>query len=218
MIGTRFVADLDGHAAMVFEDLLRAALNDKPRVSLAVSGGSTPWPALELLSEAELEWDRVDVFQVDERVVPVGDPERNLTHLTKSFTSRVPVHLHPMPVGAVSLDEGAFRYAWSLPESIDVVHLGLGTDGHTASLVPGDAVLDECDRDVAITGPYAGHRRMTLTFPAINRSGAVVWLVSGESKRDALHRLLSGDRDIPAGMISTRNATLIADLDLRDSE
>jgi len=218
VINKIMVVDIDGDAAMIFEDLLRAALEAKPRVSMAVSGGSTPWPALELLTQVDLPWERVDVYQVDERVAPAGDPDRNLTHLSESFTSRVPVHVHPMPVGAPNLDEGAFRYAWSLPDEIDVVHLGLGTDGHTASLVPGDPVLLERDRDVALTGIYGGHRRMTLTFPAINRAGAVVWLVSGESKRDALARLLAGDRDIPAGMISTDNAILITDLDLNGSE
>jgi len=218
MIAKRVVCDLDGHAAMVFEDLLRAALDVKPRASMAVSGGSTPWPALELLAEADLDWQRVDIFQVDERVVPAGDPARNLTRLIESLTSRVPAHLHPMPVDAKDLDEGAFRYAWSLPEELDMVHLGLGADGHTASLIPGDPVLNEHDRDVALTGVYEGHRRMTLTYPAINRAGSVVWLVSGESKDDALERLLAGDRDIPAGMISTENAILITKMKWNSSQ
>lgn len=211
------MADFDGHAAMVFEDLLRAALDVKPRASMAVSGGSTPWPALIRLAEADLDWQRVDIFQVDERVVPADNPDRNLTHIIESLTSRVPAHLHPMPVEARDLDEGTFRYAWSLPEELDVVHLGLGADGHTASLIPGDPVLNEHDRDVALTGVYEGHRRMTLTYPAINRAGGVVWLVKGESKDDALERLLAGDRDIPAGMISTENAILITKMKWNNS-
>lgn len=218
MINKRTAADLKGHTAMVLEDLLRPALATKPRASIAVSGGSTPWPALEMLAEAELDWERVDVYQVDERVAPDGDPDRNLTHLRESFTDRVPVQLHPMPVGAADLDEGAFRYAWSLPRRIDVVHLGLGIDGHTASLIPGDPVLEERERDVAITGVYGGHRRMTLTYPAINRAAARVWLVTDDSKREVLDKLLAGDRDIPAGMISNENAILITDIGLFGSK
>jgi len=213
MIDLRVVDDLVECAAEIFEDLLRTALDSKSRASLAVSGGSTPWPVLERLAEVDLDWRRLDVFQVDERVAPAGDSDRNLTNLTRSFTDRVPVELHPMPVEARDLDKGAFRYAWSLPTPIDVVHLGLGADGHTASLVPGDPVLSETSRKVALTDTYSGRRRMTLTYSAINRAGAIVWLVSGASKREALARLLAGDRDIPAGMISDDNAIVVTDID-----
>ncbi len=204
--------DLVVGAAGILEQLLRDALADHERASLALSGGSTPWPVLEHLAAAGIEWRRVDVYQVDERIVPAGHRDRNLTRLAESFLPLVPVVSHPMPVEAPDLDEAAARYAAELPDRLDIIHLGLGPDGHTASLVPGDPVLEVRDRDVAVTGEYLGHRRMTLTYPAIDRAATIVWLVAGESKRDALSRLLAGDRDIPAAMVSTANSIVVTDM------
>jgi 6-phosphogluconolactonase len=202
--------DVTTDAAALMRSMLSTRLQSTDRVSLAVSGGSTPWAALERLATVDLDWSRVDVFQVDERIVLAGDPSRNLVRLRASLTDRVAAKLHPMPVEADDLEQAAARYAASLPRHIDIVQLGLGSDGHTASLVPGDAVLDS-SADVAITGRYHGHRRMTLTFAPINRARQIIWIVTGVEKRHAVRQLLKSDTSIPAGRASTERAILIAD-------
>src|SRR5262245_20309597 len=177
---------------------MRAAVTARGRYILAVSGGRTPWLMLRALAEEPLPWQQVHVVQVDERVAP----ERNLAHLRASLLTRVqlpPDQVHAMPVEATDLDRAAAQYASTLsdvagsPPVLDLVHLGLGPDGHTASLVPGDPALDVTDADVAVAGPYQGRRRMTLTFPIINRSRLVLWLVTGSEKAAALVRLHDGD-------------------------
>ena len=203
--------DLSHAAAAALVRPLQAALQSKPRVSLALSGGKTPWPALELLAKADLDWNRVHIYQVDERVAPAGDPARNLVGLRSALLDHVPATVHPMPVEASNLDEAVIRYAAILPEALDLVHLGLGEDGHTASLVPGDPVLDVTDRQVAVTQPYRGHRRMTLTFPALEGARAIVWIVSGSNKASMVERLLATDPDIPAGRVPQERAVLITD-------
>jgi 6-phosphogluconolactonase/glucosamine-6-phosphate isomerase/deaminase len=116
-----------------------------------------------------------------------------------------------MPVEAPDLEDAARLYESELPDVIDLVHLGLGLDGHTASLLPGDPVLDVSDRLVAVTDEYEGFRRMTLTYPALDAARELVWLVTGETKRDVLARLLAGDESIPAGRISNPHQLVIAD-------
>jgi len=179
------------------------------RFLIAVSGGQTPWLMLEALAE-RLPWEEVTVFQVDERIAPDGDPDRNLTQLERVLPLER-VDLRPMPVTADDLDAAAAAYASSLPPHFDLVHLGLGEDGHTASLVPDDAVLDVTDRDVALTGSYQGHRRMTLTYPVLGRARRVLWLVAGADKSPALARLRAGDLSIPASRVSTAKALVLAD-------
>ena len=201
----------------------RAAIAARKRFSLALSGGSTPWRMLEHLDSGDLPWEAVEVFQVDERVAPAGSDERNLTHLDASLVSRVPVpgsQVHAMPVEAPDLDAAARAYAALLaartgePATLDMVHLGMGGDGHTASLVPGDAVLDVSDTDVAMTAaPYQGCRRMTLTYPALNRARTVLWLLTGAGKAEMLRRLRDGDAGIPAGRVSRARAVVFADRD-----
>ena len=151
------------------------------------------------------------IFQVDERVAPDGDPDRNLTQLQRALPPGGAADVRPMPVWADDLEAGAAQYASELPAALDLVHLGLGPDGHTASLVPDDPVLDVADRDVAVTDEYQGRRRMTLTYPALARARGILWLVTGEDKVDALVRLRAGDHTIPGGRISTAHALVVAD-------
>ena len=207
-------------AAAIIAATARGAVTSHGRFIMAVSGGRTPWLMLRALAEEQLPWKHVHVFQVDERVAPAADPDRNLAHLRESLLDHAPLppdHIHAMPVEAADLDRAAEQYALTIrdvagsPPVLDLVHLGLGPDGHTASLVPADPVLDVTDADVAATGPYQGRRRMTLTFPIINRSRLVLWLVTGREKAETLLRLRDGDRSIPAARVRQDRALILAD-------
>jgi 6-phosphogluconolactonase len=198
----------------------RKAVTERGRFMLAVSGGRTPWAMLRALAAEDVPWAAVHVFQVDERVAPNGHPDRNLTHLREALLTHAPLppdQLHAMEVEPADLTDGAARYAVSLqriagsPPVLDLVHLGLGSDGHTASLVPGDPVLDVMDRDVSITNPYQGTRRMTLTYPLLNRARSILWLVTGVEKGGMLARLRAGDQSIPAGRVERTHAVVMAD-------
>jgi 6-phosphogluconolactonase len=198
----------------------RAAVAVHGRFVMAVSGGHTPWLMLRALASEDLPWESLHVFQVDERVAPAGDAERNLTHLRESLLGRAPLpphQIYAMPVEEAHLASAAASYARTLqylagsPPTLDLAHLGLGPDGHTASLVPGDPVLDVTDRDVALTGPYQNRRRMTLTYPMLNRSRRILWLVTGAEKSGMLARLRTGDGTIPAGRVSQSQALVVAD-------
>ena len=188
---------------------------------VAVSGGTTPWVMLRALAAEDLPWPAVHVVQVDERVAPAGDARRNLTHLHESLLAQAPIprgNIHAMPVEDADLAAAARRYEATLrelcgtPAVLDLVHLGMGPDGHTASLVPGDAVLDVADTDVALTGGlYQGTRRMTLTYPAIDRAARILWLVTGAEKVAMLERMIAGDRSIPSGRVRADRATVLAD-------
>jgi 6-phosphogluconolactonase len=198
-------------AAASIAERARKAIAGEGRFTIAVSGGRTPWRMFAHLSQEDVDWNRVALYQVDERIGPDGDPDRSMTKLRESFARLDLVQLHEMPVTAENLDLAAAAYAATLPSGFDLVHLGLGPDGHTASLVPGDAVLDVDDRDVAITGEYQGRRRMTLTFRALDRAAEVLWVVTGSDKVDALHRLLVSDTSIPAGRVATAGQLVLAD-------
>lgn len=193
------------------------AVAARGRAVLAFSGGSTPGPTLERLAGADLPWERIHVAQVDERVAPDGDPDRNWTMFGERLFAHAPIpeaNRHPMPVTAADLDAAAAAYAVELatlagdPPQLDVVHLGLGDDGHTASLAPGDPVCDVRDADVAVTGVYRGRRRMTLTVPAINRATWIVWEVAGAGKAEALREALRGDR-VPGSLVRREPAVTI---------
>jgi 6-phosphogluconolactonase len=192
----------------------RSAIAARGRYALAVSGGHTPWIMLRALANEDVSWAGVDIFQVDERIAPDGDPDRNLTHLRESFLQHVPLRpeqVHAMPVESSDLGQAAAQYALTLPSMLDLVHLGLGPDGHTASLVPADPVLKITDADVGITGVYQGRRRMTLTYTAINRARRILWVVTGSDKTAMFHRLLDGDKSIPAGRVRRDQAIAMAD-------
>lgn len=207
-------------AAEVIAEEARKSAAARGRFVLAVSGGHTPWVMLRDLAAADVPWPAVHIVQVDERIAPAGDPDRNLTHLRESLLDRAPLQagqIHAMPVESGDPAAAAGQYAATLrqiagsPAVIDLVHLGLGPDGHTASLVPGDPVLDVENADVGVTGVYQGRRRMTLTYPIINRSRLVLWVITGAEKAAMLSRLVDGDPSIPAGRIQRERALLIAD-------
>ena len=216
-------ADADSvarEAAAIIAAEARAAGAARGSFVMAVSGGHTPWVMLRALAGEQLPWESVHVVQVDERVAPAGHPDRNLTHLRASLLELAPLRpgqIHAMPVDWPDLDTAVARYASILrqlagsPPVLDLAHLGLGPDGHTASLVPGDPVLDVTDADVALTGVYQGRRRMTLTYPILNRSRRVLWLVTGSEKAGMLARLRNGDPSIPAGRVRQNQALVLAD-------
>jgi len=198
------------------------AVAARGRFTMAVSGGHTPWQMLRALSAESVPWKNVHVFQVDERVAPAGDPDRNLTHILDSLLQYAPLspeHIHAMPVEEGNLEAAAAKYSLLLqqivgsPPILDLVHLGLGPDGHTASLVPGDPVLEISDRDVAVTNPYQGRRRMTLTYPILDRSRCVLWVVTGAEKAPMLAKLKRGEASIPAGRVRHQQALVLADCD-----
>ena len=206
-------------AAIIAADA-RAAVAARGRFIMAVSGGKTPWIMLRALAGEEVPWKDVHVFQVDERIAPAGDPDRNLTHLRASLLEHAPLppqQIYAMPVDSPDLEAAAKQYARTLeqvagsPPVLDLAHLGMGPDGHTASLVPGDPVLKVTDADVGLTGVYMGRRRMTLTYPVLNRSRRILWLMTGSDKVAMLPRLLEGDTTIPSGRISRDQAVVLAD-------
>lgn len=208
-------------AAAMIADRIREAASSRGRFVMALSGGHTPWMMLRLLADAELPWDKVYIFQVDERIAPARAEDRNLMHLRETLLSHAPLppeHIYAMPVEAPEPEFAAQDYAETLrtvagtPCVLDLVHLGLGADGHTASLVPDDPVLDIRNVDVATTTyPYQGRRRMSLTFPIINRARHILWLVTGREKAGVLARLRAGDQSIPAGRVSRGQALILAD-------
>lgn len=198
----------------------RAAVATRGSFVMAVSGGHTPWIMLRDLAQEDVPWNAMHVVQVDERIAPAGDPDRNLTHLRESLLQHAPLRpeqIHAMPVESSDLEEACKQYEQTLqsiagsPPVLDLAHLGLGPDGHTASLVPGDPVLAVTTADVALTAPYQGRRRMTLTYPILNRSRRVLWLVTGGEKAGMLARLRAGDVTIPAGRILPDRAVVLAD-------
>jgi 6-phosphogluconolactonase len=188
----------------------RQAVAARGTFSFAVSGGRTPWEMFAELAAETVPWEKVVIYQVDERVAPPDDPDRNLFHLRKALGA-APAQVRPMPVNDADLEAAAAAYGASLPEHFDVVHLGLGPDGHTASLVPGDPVLSVTDRLVALTRPYQGHQRMTLTYPALARARQLLWLVTGADKKDALGKLLAGDQSVPGARVEAAASLVMAD-------
>jgi 6-phosphogluconolactonase len=213
-------------AADVFEIAIESAIAQRERCLIALSGGETPGPAMAELAARPIEWDRVVMFQVDERLAPAGSDDRNLRAQQEAFAS-LPITWIPLPADRVvaagldpgRLDDAIADFSWRLieladdPPVLDVVQLGLGVNGHTASLLPGDAAVDELRRYVALSGAYKGYRRLTLTRPVLDRAQLVVWLVRGAEKAEPLGRLLAGDLSIPAGLIRPRQSIVIADAD-----
>ena len=217
------LADADAvakEAARLIAVESRTSVATRGRFIIAVSGGKTPWQMLRALASEDVPWKSFHVVQVDERIAPGGGPDRNLTHLRESLLEHAPLppeRIYAMPVEDANPEAGAQKYARKLqeiagsPPILDLAHLGLGPDGHTASLVPNDPVLDVADRDVALTGIYMNRRRMTLTYPMLNRSRRILWLVTGAEKLGMLPRLRAADRSIPAGRVRQERALVLAD-------
>jgi 6-phosphogluconolactonase len=211
------VVENDRGAARRAAELIAAAgqraVADHGSFSFAMSGGRSPWAMLAILGDLEeMPWAETELFQVDERIASPGSEDRNLTHMVLGLSMDHQSALRPMPVTNRDLDAAAHEYDTSLPDRIDLVHLGLGPDGHTASLVPGDPVLEVDDKRVSVTtNEYQGHRRMTLTYPALAEAREILWLVTGEEKRDPLQKLLAADPSIPAGRVRNDSMFIVAD-------
>ena len=207
-------------AAAVIAENARQAVSRRGKFVMAVSGGKTPWVMLRDLADEQIPWGKVHVFQIDERIAPAGDPDRNLTHLRESLLSHAPLppdQIHPMPVESANLEASAAEYFATLkdfagnPPVLDLAHLGMGPDGHTASLIPRDPVLDLTDRDIGLTGVYQGRRRMTMTYPLLNRSRLILFLITGAEKAHMLQLLCKADPSIPSGRIRGDSMLLLAD-------
>lgn len=215
---TQVLPDAGALAARVAEEVAAAiagAVTARGVACVAFSGGSTPARMLRLLAVADVAWRRVVVFQVDERVAPDGRDDRNATMLRRELLDHVPAEALLMPVTADDLDGASDGYAAALRDRcdgvLDLVHLGIGADGHTASLVPGDPVLGRTDTDVALTGSYQGRRRMTLTYPPLDRARQRVFEVAGAGKEAATAALAAGDTAIPAGRVRRDGSLLLCD-------
>jgi 6-phosphogluconolactonase len=196
--------------AELIAEAAKVAISERGHCALAVSGGHDPWTMFSQLEDFDLDWTEIEVFQVDERVAPAGSDERNLTHLVESLSIGAQGSIRPMPVTDDDLEAAADRYAASLPERLDLAHLGMGPDGHTASLVPDDRVLEVTDKRVALTGgEYRGVRRMTLTYPEINKVRKLLWVITGEEKVDALQKLIAQDPSTPSGRVRPEGDSLI---------
>ncbi len=207
-------------AATVIAEHAREAVSQRGKFVMGVSGGKTPWIMLRNLADEQLSWEKVHVFQIDERIAPSGDPDRNLNNLRESLLSHAPLmpdQIHAMQVESADLEASAAQYVAILknfagdPPVLDLAHLGMGSDGHTASLIPNDPVLDVNNRDIALTGVYQERRRMTMTYPLLNRSRFILFLVTGAEKSSMLQRLLKGDPSIPSGRIRGKSMLLLAD-------
>ena len=216
------VEEADRHGADWLAESIIKSVAHRGTCAMAVSGGRSPWPMFAILARRDdIPWDRITLFQVDERIAPEGDEARNYTHLKSNLLAQRPelvIHTHPMPVNEDDLEEACAKYtrlleeACGTPPVLDIIHLGLGPDGHTASLVPGDGVLQTEDREVDLTvGEYQGRRRMTLTYPCINRARRIMWQVVGEGKAEALKQMRSGDPSMPGSKIATAQAVIFAD-------
>lgn len=207
-------------AALYIADNIRIHVAKKGFFTLAISGGRTPWEMIRELAAEDLPWEKVFLFQVDERIAPDGHPDRNLTQLFNSIegTSLMTrLNIFPMHVIAEDLEVACAEYSDNIKRitetgKLDLIHLGIGTDGHTASLIPGDNVLEVQNRDVALTNhPYQGRQRMTLTYPLINQAEKILWVITGEEKAEMLSRLLNQDPAIPAGKVSQSQAIILTE-------
>jgi 6-phosphogluconolactonase len=207
-------------AAKFIAETVRQDVFARSRFVMALSGGQTPWKMLQILGSEDIPWKAVHIFQVDERLAPAGHRERNFTYLQESMldhTDVLPEQIYAMPVDHKDLETMAGNYIQTLqriagnPPVLDLIHLGMGKDGHTASLVPGDPVLKMMDTDVALTGLYQGRQRLTMTYPFINRARRILWVITGREKSEMFNRLREADESIPAGCVCRTKTIVITD-------
>lgn len=187
---------------------LRNAVSRRGAASIALSGGSTPALMLAQLADLSVPWSATTIFQVDERVAPDGDPDRNATMLDVLRSHRPSIRL--MPVTASDLLAAMHQYAALLPDRLDIVHLGVGDDGHTASWPPGDPVINDVEM-VAMSGEYQGRMRMTLTVPVVNAARRRLVLATGTAKAPIIERWLLHDHALPVDRVGRGNTTVVLD-------
>lgn len=202
--------ELDPAAAAAERIVFRSrdALRRRGHAAIALSGGGTAPPMIDHMVAADVDWASVTVFQVDERVAPDGHPARNAGQLD-SLARLATVHL--LPVTAEDRRQAAQRYGALLPPRLDVVHLGLGDDGHTASWPPGEDAIRDSASTVELVGEFKGWERLTLTRRVVNRARCRVVLVSGAEKRPMVERWVSGDRSIPVSGVRRRDTRVYLD-------
>lgn len=207
-------------AASNFQKYAEQCINEAGSFKFALSGGGTPILMLQCLSKLEIQWNACELFQVDERISPLGDDSRNLTHIRENLIDVISIpeaSIHPMPVEQDDLGAAAESHSDELvavcgkPPVLDLAVLGLGMDGHTASLIPDDPILFDEQTYTHVTRKYNGFQRMTLTYPILNRARRVLWLVKGDKKAEVLNQFLSCDSSLPATKVNRENAILFAD-------
>lgn len=207
-------------AASYIADRIRENIARKGHFTFAISGGRTPWAMIKELAKEDLPWEKTFLFQVDERIAPDTHPDRNLTQLFKVIEGSklvLRLNIFPMRVNAEDLSEACADYESHINRmtgngKLDLIHLGIGTDGHTASLVPDDPILEVMEKGVDITGnAYQGRLRMSLTYPLINQAEKILWVITGEEKAEMLNRLLHKDQSIPAGKIDQHHAIVLTE-------
>lgn len=206
-------------AELILDDCERALAARTSDYVLGLSGGHTPQLMFHALADLPMPWSRVHIFQVDERVAAAGSEDRNLTHLTDCLLAHVEIpiaNVHPMPVESDNLPSACRHYEVELQRvtggaPIDLLQLGLGDDGHTASLPPDNPILEVRDLAIWHVETFNGLPRMSMTYPLINTAKRIVWLVVGAAKAEMCRRLVASDRTIPASRVAQDNAVLLAD-------
>ena len=206
-------------ATKIIAELAQERIRSTGTFLFAMSGGTTPWKVLRQLADTTLTWEAIELFQVDERIAPAGDPQRNLTKINENLLNPIAplqAQVHAIPVELSPPESAAEKYAQSLrercgnPPILDLIHLGLGEDGHTASLLPGDPARKSL-APVTVTMQYQSLRRITMTYPTLNAARQRLWIITGARKRSMLERLYHDDSRIPAGLVERRNSIILAD-------